>query len=480
MKQYDKFYIDGRWVSPAQSMSPFELIQPATEAPYGSVSLGSAEDVECAVRAARNAFASFGNTSKAERIALLERIVAAFQAREGELMAAITLEMGAPVSLKGQTGTGLAAFRQAIVTLRDYEFETRLGSSVVRREPIGVCGLIVAWNWPIQLLCTKLASAFAAGCTVVVKPSEFTPVSALVLAQVLHDARLPPGVFNLINGDGPTAGHAICRHPDVDMVSFTGSTRAGVLVAEAAAATVKRVCQELGGKSANVVLPDADLEAAARWNIARGFSNTAQSCHAPTRILVQRQQMEKLIELLACEAALVRVGDPQEPSTTMGPVVNRAQFERVQRYIRIGIDEGARLVCGGLGRPDGLALGYYVRPTVFADVTPAMTIAREEIFGPVLAVMPYATEEEAIAIANDTPYGLGAYVFSADRARARAVGARLRAGRVFYNGAPSNNVAPMGGYKQSGNGREMGVFGLEEYLEVKAMIGFEEAAAAAG
>jgi aldehyde dehydrogenase (NAD+) len=473
MNKLDKFYIDGAWVDPLHSRA-FELINPATETPFASVSLGSVQDVDRAVNAARKAFPSFSNTSKAERIALLESIVDAFQAREDDLMAAITLEMGAPKSMKAHTRTGLDAFKQAIITLRDYEFETRLGSNIVRREAIGVCGLISAWNWPIQLLANKLASALAAGCTVVLKPSEFTPLSAAILAEVLHSAGVPKGVFNLVNGDGPVVGNAISSHIDINMVSFTGSTRAGTLVAEAAAPTVKRVCQELGGKSPNIILPDADLEAAARWNITRGFSNTSQSCHAPTRILVQEQQLEKVLDLLQAEVRKVRVGDPQDPATTMGPVVNRSQFDRIQKYIQSGIEEGARLICGGLGRPDGLERGYFIKPTLFADVKPTMTIAREEIFGPVLSVISYSTEAEAIQIANDTPYGLGAYIFSSNREKGIAIGAQLQAGRVFFNGAPSNYVAPMGGYKQSGNGREMGVFGLEEYLEVKAMIGFME------
>jgi aldehyde dehydrogenase (NAD+) len=473
MKNYSQFYIDGEWVDPLGSTG-FELINPATETPFARVSLGSAEDVDRAVRAARRAFLTFGNTTKAERIALLERIIEAFQAREDDIMAAITLEMGAPRSLKAHTGSALTAFRQAIVTLKDYEFETRLGDNIVRREPIGVCGLITAWNWPIQLVATKLASALAAGCTVVLKPSEFTSLSAIVLAEVLHSAGVPKGVFNLVNGDGPTVGNAISRHPDIDLVSFTGSTRAGVLVAEAAAETVKRVCQELGGKSPNIILPDADLEAAARWNVSRGFSNSTQSCHAPTRILVQEQQVEQVLQLLQAEVEKIRVGDPQDPATTMGPVVNKSQFEKIQGYIQSGIEQGARLVCGGPGRPHGLERGYFVRPTIFGDVEPTMRIAREEIFGPVLVVISYSNEEEAIQIANETQYGLGAYIFTSDREKGRAIGARLQAGRVFYNGAPANYVAPMGGYKQSGNGREMGVFGLEEYLEVKAMIGFIE------
>ena len=472
MKHYGSFYIDGNWVE-GPSASPFVLINPADEQPFASISLGTSADVDRAVAAARRAFSAFSETSKEERLALLERIVEEFEAREDQILAAVSAEMGAPRSMKAHTRTGIDAFKQAIATLRDYEFETRLDDNIVRREAIGVCGLITAWNWPVQLICTKLSAAFAAGCTVVWKPSEFTPLSALGLAEAMHAAGVPAGVFNLINGDGPTVGSAICRHADVDMVSFTGSTRAGVQVAEAAAATVKRVSQELGGKSANIILPDADLAAAARWNAARAFSNTGQSCHSPTRILVQRQQLEPLVQLLRHESEKVHVGSPQDATTTMGPVVNKAQFERIQKYIQFGLDEGARLVCGGVGRPEGLDRGYFIQPTIFADVTPAMTIAREEIFGPVIAVLAYDTEDEAVAMANDTPYGLGGYVFSSDRKKAHAVGARMRAGRIFYNGAPSNNVAPMGGYKQSGNGREMGVFGLEEYLEVKAMIGFD-------
>lgn len=471
MKHHNKFYIDGQWVDPISSR-PFELINPATETPFATVSLGSVEDVNRAVAAARRAFPVFSKTTKAERIALLERIIERFQARENDILAAVTQELGAPKILKAHAQSALAAFQQAVVTLKAYEFETQLGNNIVRREAIGVCGLITAWNWPVQLIAIKLASALAAGCTVVLKPSEFTPVCALVLAEILHEAGVPNGVFNLVNGDGPTVGNAISGHPDLDLVSFTGSTRAGVLVAEAAAPSVKRVCQELGGKSANIILPDADLAAAAAYSIARGFSNTAQSCHAPSRMLVQKQQVEEVLQLLQAEVKKVRVGDPQDPVTTMGPVVNRAQFEKIQKYIQSALDEGARLVCGGVGRPDGLERGYFIKPTVFSDVKPTMTIAKEEIFGPVLAVIPYETIEEAIEIANSTAYGLGGYIFTKDRDMALSVGRQIQAGRIFLNGAPANTVAPMGGYKQSGNGREMGVFGLEEYLEVKAMLGF--------
>ena len=473
MDMYDKCYIDGQWVKPLSS-KPFELVNPATEAPFATVTLAGIEDVDRAVKAARAAFPSFSSTSKAQRLEWLEKIIGLLAERESEFEAAITVELGTPRSVRIHAGASLASFKQAVATLRDYDFEAEIGGNIVRREPIGVCGLITAWNWPLQLIATKLSMALAAGCTVVLKPSEFTPVSAILLTRVLHDAGVPKGVFNLVLGDGPTVGNAIARHPDIDLVSFTGSTRAGVLVAQAAAPSVKRVCQELGGKSANVILPDANLAEAARWNVSRAFANSGQSCHAPTRILVHETQLQELLALLREEASKVRVGDPQDASTTMGPVVNKAQFDRVQKYISIGLEEGARLVVGGPGRPEGIERGYFVRPTIFTDVKPNMTIAQEEIFGPVLAVLTYKTEAEAVAIANGTEYGLGAYVFSGDKQHGLAIGRQLRAGRVFLNGVPSNTAAPMGGYKRSGNGREMGVFGLEEYLEVKAMIGFEQ------
>jgi aldehyde dehydrogenase (NAD+) len=477
METYDKCYIDGQWIQPSTS-TRFELVNPSTEEPFASIALAGVAEVDRAVQAARRAFPSFSGTRKEERIALLERIVQLLTTREPEIEDAITLELGSPRHVKMHTVAAIASFKQAIETLREYGFETHLGGNIVRREAIGVCGLITAWNWPLQLLATKLSMALAAGCTAILKPSEFTPVSAILFTKVLHDAGVPKGVFNLVLGDGPVVGNAIAKHPDIDMVSFTGSTRAGILVAEAAAPSVKRVAQELGGKSANIILSDADLVAAAKWNVARAFANTGQSCHAPTRVLVHESQLEQILPLLREAASEVRVGDPKNPATNVGPVVNKAQFERVQKYIRIGLEEGARLVCGGEGRPQGLSRGYFVKPTIFADVKPGMTIAQEEIFGPVLAVLSYASDAEAVEIANGTQYGLGAYVFSGSREHGRAIGAQMRAGRVFLNGKPSNPAAPMGGYKKSGNGREMGVFGLEEFLEVKAMIGFEEPMAA--
>ncbi|MEZ5649970.1 MAG: aldehyde dehydrogenase family protein [Burkholderiaceae bacterium] len=471
MKHYGHFYIAGEWVDSLDS-TPFELVNPTTEEPFATVALGSPADVDRAVVAARRALPAFAASSKHERMALLDRIIAVYATRQAELMAALTEEMGAPRTLTQQTGAGLAALKQARATLEHYAFETREGINIIQREAIGVAGLITPWNWPVQLICNKLASAFAAGCPVVLKPSEFTPLNAFVLADILHEAGVPKGVFNLVNGDGPGVGAAIAAHEGIDIVSFTGSTRAGILVAEAAAASVKRVTQELGGKSANLILPDGDLKAAAEYNVTRGYSNSGQSCHSPTRILVQHDRLEELLgHLQEGIAQHIRLGDPTVESTTHGPVVNRAQFERIQGYIRTAIDEGGRLVCGGPGRPDGLARGFFVKPTVFV-VTPDMTIAREEIFGTVTAVMTYRTVDEAIELANGTSYGLGAYVFGQDRDQALAVCRQMKAGRVFYNGCAANTSAPMGGYKKSGNGREMGTYGMEEYLEIKAILGF--------
>ena len=470
MKHHGQFYIGGAWVD-ALGAERRELVNPATEEVFASVSMGNAKDVDRAVAAARAAFEGFSNTSTEERLALLDRIVERCVARQSDLARALTQEMGSPAKATMQVTGAADQFRQARRTLAAYRFERPMEGSIVRREAIGVCGLITPWNWPVQSPCTKLAYALAAGCTVVLKPSEYSPVSALLLAEILDEAGVPAGVFNLVIGDGPVVGTAISAHRDVDLVSFTGSTRAGILVAAAAAPTVKRVAQELGGKSANIVLPGADLAAAARWNVARGCFNSGQSCHAPSRILVHRDDLETLSRHLAEVAATLTVGDPTDPRTDLGPLVNAAQFERVRHYIRTGIDEGARLIAGGLDRPDGLSKGYFVRPTVFVDVTPEMTIAREEIFGPVLSVLSYGDEAEALRIANDTPYGLGGYVFAPSEAAGLAVARKIRAGRVSINGAPSNAAAPMGGYKQSGNGREMGEFGLEEYLDTKAIFG---------
>jgi aldehyde dehydrogenase (NAD+) len=469
-----KFYIDGAWVSPITPQL-HTVINPATEEPAGQISMGSRADVDKAVAAARRAFPSFSQTSAKERIALLERIVQGYDARREDLARAMTVEMGTPItfSRQVQNALGIGQFKQMAQTLATYEFDEVVNDTLIRREAIGVCGLITPWNWPINQVTTKLAAALGAGCTVVLKPSELSPLSVIILAEILHAAGVPSGVFNLVNGDGPTVGDAISIHPDIDMVSFTGSTRAGILIAKAAADTVKRVTQELGGKSANIVLPDADLRQAVADGLLAAFRNAGQSCIAPTRMLVHRSQLDEAQEIARQTVAQMKVGDPMDPAVVVGPLANKAQFEKVRRMIEIGIREGGTLVCGGTERPAGTNRGYFVRPTVFADVTSDMTIAREEIFGPVLSMMTYDSEEEAISIANDTVYGLGAYVQSKDLAHAQRVGAQLRAGRV-YLGAHRFPIldAPFGGYKRSGNGREMGRWGLEEYLEVKALIGY--------
>ncbi len=471
-----KFYIDGAWVEP---LTPhlFEVINPATEDVAGQISLGSSADVDRAVAAARRAFTTYSQSSRDERLALLQRIIDGFEARNGELARAMTAEMGSPITFSNevQTVNALTHFKEMISVLKSYEFERFMGGTLIRREPIGVCGLITPWNWPLNQVTSKLAPVIATGCTAVLKPSEIAPLSTILLAEILHDAGVPKGVFNLVNGDGPTVGEAISNHPDIDMVSFTGSTRAGILVAKGAATTVKRVVQELGGKSANILLPDADLEKAVPAGVLRCFTNTGQSCQAPTRMLVHRSQRDAAVALAKNAVDQVKVGDPLDPKTTMGPLVSKAQFDKVQGLIERGIREGATLVSGGVGRPADFNRGYFVRPTVFADVTPDMAIAKEEIFGPVLSMMTYETEDEAVTIANGTTYGLAGYVQGRDIERVRRVAARIRAGRIYLNGAPVDRSVPFGGYKQSGNGREHGVFGFEEYLEVKAVLGYQTA-----
>ena len=476
MNHYGKLYIDGHWVEPANSGQKV-LIDPFTEAPFATVATGgSAGDVDKAVAAARQSFETYSRTSVEERIALIDRIIAAYEGRVDEIAHVMAQEVGIPVSARAQATGPIGHFKVARDLLRTYRFETRLADTIIRREPIGVCALISPWNWPMQTPAIKAIYGLAAGCTLVLKPSDASPVSAIILAEIFEKAGVPKGVFNLVIGRGSEVGAALSSHPDVDMISFTGSTQAGARVGEAAARTVKRVSLELGGKSANIVLMDADLEKAARWNIQRCFFNAGQSCHAPSRMLVHESQMDEVIPYLVDEAASYRLGDPRNSVTTMGPVVNQAQFDSIQRYIRIGLDEGARLVCGGVGRPDGCNQGYFVKPTVFASVAPDMTIAKEEIFGPVLVVIPYSTEKEALEIANDSPYGLGGYVFGTDRKKAYEFASGLRAGRICFNGAATNSVTPMGGYKQSGIGRSMGSIGLEEYLEIKSVYGFDEEA----
>ncbi|WP_327726604.1 aldehyde dehydrogenase family protein [Streptomyces sp. NBC_00487] len=477
MKQYPHLYIDGRWTEPIEPHER-ELDDPTRQEVFARVALGSAADVDRAVAAAQRAFESFSTTSADERIALIDRVIAVYESYIDDFSELIAREVGIPVSSRAQVTGPAEHMRVARDLLRDYPFESRVGSAIVRREPIGVSALISPWNWPVQTGIIKTIYALAAGCTVVAKPSLNSAASGVLMAQVLHEADVPPGVFNLVNGTGREVGDALSHHPGVDMISFTGSTGAGKQVGAAAAGTVKRVCLELGGKSANIVLPDADLERAARWTIQRCFFNAGQSCHAPSRLLVHESQMEQVLPFLADEARRYRLGDPLEISTTMGPLVSAAQYMSVRGHIQSALDEGARLVTGGVERPDGLDRGYFVQPTVFAGVTPDMKIAQEEVFGPVMAVLSYRDEDDALRIANDSPYGLGGYVFGGDRANARRVVNGLRAGRVSYNGAPTDSCTPMGGYKQSGTGRSMGRFGLEEYLEVKSVYGFEDEAQA--
>jgi aldehyde dehydrogenase (NAD+) len=467
-----KFYIDGAWVDPV-TPRPLDVINPATEQAVARISLGSAADVDRAIRAARAAFTTYSRTSKEERIALLERIIEAYQARYDDIAKAISMEMGAPAYLatKAQAATGLGHLKQMIAVLKEYEFEHMQGRTRIIREPIGVCGFITPWNWPINQITCKVAPALAAGCTMVLKPSEIAPLNAIIFAEVLHAAGVPRGVFNLVNGDGPTVGQAIAAHPDVDLVSFTGSTRGGILVAKTAADTVKRVHQELGGKSANIILSDADLKKAVTDGVKSCFRNSGQSCNAPTRMFVPAEQMEDAMAVAREAAESVTVGPPGAADTVIGPVVSETQWNKIQRLIEAGMAEGATLVTGGPGRPEGLERGYYVRPTVFGNVKPAMTIAREEIFGPVLSILPYETEAQVVEMANDTVYGLAGYVQSGDAAHARRVAAELRAGQININGAPGDVAAPFGGYKQSGNGREWGKYGFEEFLEVKAVMG---------
>lgn len=475
MKQYPHLYIDGQWTEPTDPRE-VELVDPTREEPFAKVTLGTSADVDRAVSAARRAFESFSRTSVEERIALIDRIIETYESHIGEFSELIAREVGIPVSNRAQVTGPAEHMKVARDILRNYPFETSIGNAVVRREAIGVCALISPWNWPVQTGVIKTIYALAAGCTVVAKPSLNSAASGTLMAQVFHEANVPPGVFNLVNGTGREVGDALSRHPGVDMISFTGSTSAGRQVGATAADTVKRVSLELGGKSANIVLPDADLEKAARWNIQRSFFNAGQSCHAPTRMLVHESQIDQIVPFLVDEAQRFKLGDPLESTTTMGPVVSAAQYKSILDLIQSGIDEGARLVTGGVDRPEGLDEGYFIRPTVFTDVAPEMTIAREEIFGPVLAVIPYRDEEDALRIANASPYGLGGYVFGGDPVSARHVVNELRAGRVSFNGAATDSYTPMGGYKQSGIGRSMGRFGLEEYLEIKSVYGFEDEA----
>ncbi len=467
------FYIDGQWVEPTQPAS-LPVINPATEQVVAQVASGTGADVDRAVAAARRALAGWAATSVAERAGFLEKIHGLILQRQEVLAQALSLEMGAAMGFARAMHVPLAAehVRVARDVLLDYPFQTLHGSTAIAREPIGVCGLITPWNWPLYQITAKVAPAIAAGCTVVLKPSELSPLSALLFAQLVHDAGLPAGVFNLVNGSGAEVGGAMAAHDDIDMISITGSNRAGALVSQAAAPTVKRVTLELGGKSPNILLPDADFAKAVPLGVMSALRNVGQSCSAPTRMIVPRERLAEVEALAAATANGIVVGDPQAAETVLGPIANRAQYERVQAMIEVGLSEGARLVCGGPGRVEGFAKGFYTRPTVFSEVGPAMRIAQEEIFGPVLCILAYDTLDEAVAIANDTVYGLGAHVQGQDLEQVRAVAGRIRAGQVLLNYPTWNPMAPFGGYKRSGNGREYGVQGFEEYLETKAIVGF--------
>jgi aldehyde dehydrogenase (NAD+) len=469
---YNKFYINGEWVEPA-GRETIDVINPATEEAFATISMGTAEDVDAAAKAARAAFPAWSQSSVKERKTVLQKIMAGIQARAGDLAAAITSEMGAPVGLANaaQVPSGLGHFAAVLPVLENYKFQETRGSTLIVKEAAGVCGFITPWNWPLNQIACKVAPALAAGCTIVLKPSEVAPINAYILAEIIDECGLPPGVFNLVNGDGPNVGAAISAHPEVDVVSFTGSTRAGREVARAAADGIKRVTQELGGKSANIILDDtADFGKAVFSGVLNCFGNSGQSCNAPTRMLVPKARMGEAIESAKAAAAKAVVGDPNSEGTSLGPVVSELQFNKINALIEAGIKEGAELIAGGPGRPDGLDKGYFIKPTVFANVTNDMTIAREEVFGPVLTIIGYDDDADAIAIANDTEYGLSGYI-SGEPAHAQQIALQIRTGMVHINGAPLDISAPFGGYKKSGNGREWGLEGFEEYLETKAMMG---------
>jgi aldehyde dehydrogenase (NAD+) len=476
MREYLKFYVDGQWADPVE-LRTLDVINPASEAVCGRIALGSAADVDRAVRAARAAFDGYARTTREERIDLLQRILAEYEKRFGDLAAAVTEEMGAPASLaqRAQVPIGMGHFANAIEVLKTYPFEEQRGATLIVKEPIGVCGLITPWNWPLNQITAKVVPALATGCTMVLKPSEVAPFSGQIFAEIMQAAGVPAGVFNMVHGDGPGVGVALSSHPEVDMVSFTGSTRAGIEVARNAAPTVKRVAQELGGKSPNILLDDERFAAGVDHGVKLMMNNSGQSCNAPSRMLVPRRRMDEAAALAREVVEAMTVGDPNG-NHKLGPVASDVQFTKIQGLIRKGIDEGATLVVGGPGRPEGLEKGYYVKPTVFADVTSQMTIAREEIFGPVLSILGYDSLDEAIAIGNDTEYGLAAYVTGADLGRVREAARRLRAGQVSINGA-SDRAAPFGGYKMSGNGREWGDYAFQEYLEIKAVAGWAPEAA---
>ena len=474
MDHHKQFFIDGQWVDPL-TPNLLDVIDPATEEPYTQIAIGSAADVDRAVAAAKTAFATFSLVSREERLALLKRILEVYNERYEDIAQAVSQEMGAPISFarESQAGAGRGHMESTIAAFETYEFTEQRGKTLVVKEPIGVCALITPWNWPLNQIVCKVAPAIAAGCTVVLKPSEIAPISGIIFAEVMEAAGTPKGVFNLINGTGPDVGQIMAGHPDVDMVSFTGSTRAGIIVAKTAADTVKRVAQELGGKSANIVLPDADLQVAVSKGVEGCFGNSGQSCDAPTRMLVPADRHDEALAIAKTAADAFVTGDPRSEDTMLGPVVSQLQFDKIQRLIEAGIKEGATLVTGGPGRPENLNRGYYIRPTIFGNVSNDMTIAREEIFGPVLSILPYKDEEEAVAIANDTVYGLAAYIQSENLPHARKVAARMRAGSVYLNYPDWDTFAPFGGYKQSGNGREYADWAIHDFLEIKGVVGYD-------
>ena len=476
MKECMQFYINGEWVDPVDPKS-LDVINPATEEVIGKIAMGNSQDVDKAVSAAKEAFESFSETTKEERLALMGKILEVYQSRYDEIAETISSEMGAPLWLSkaAQAATGAGHFGTFMEVLKNYNFDEDKGTTRLRKEPVGVCGLITPWNWPINQIACKVAPALAAGCTMVLKPSEVSPLNAVIFTEVLHEAGVPAGVFNLVNGDGLSVGEAMSSHPDIDMMSFTGSTRAGVAVAKASADTVKRVSQELGGKSANIILDDADFNKSVAGGVTGCFMNSGQSCNAPTRMLVPADRQDEAVAIAKATAEATLVGDPKEVAAGgIGPVVSEVQFNKIQGLIEKGIEEGATLVAGGPGKPEGFNAGYYVKPTIFSDVSNDMTIAREEIFGPVLSILPYKDEEDAILIANDTEYGLSGYV-SGSQEKAQKFAEKFRSGNVHVNGAGPDFNAPFGGYKKSGNGREWGDLGFEEFLEIKAILGYNAA-----
>jgi aldehyde dehydrogenase (NAD+) len=476
MQHERQHYVNGTWVDPLEPKL-LDVIDPSTEAAFTQIAVGGPADVDRAVAAARAAFPSFSATTRKQRLDLLRAILDEYNKRRQDIAAVLSQEMGAPLKFayERQTATGTNHLLRMIQVLEEYKFDELQGTTQIKREPIGVVGLITPWNWPINQIVCKVAPAIAAGCTMVLKPSEVAPLNAVIWSEVMHAAGVPAGVYNMVQGEGGVVGSAMSAHPDIDMMSFTGSTRAGILVAQASATTVKRVAQELGGKSANILLPDVDFKTAVTKGVLGMMGNSGQSCNAPTRMFVPRDRQDEVKAIAKAAAESVLVGPVNDERTTIGPVVSEVQFNKIQRLIQAGIDEGAELVTGGVGRPENCNRGYFVRPTVFANVRNDMTIAREEIFGPVLSILPYKDEAEAITLANDTVYGLAAYVQSSDIGHARKVASQMRAGNVFVNYPAPDTAAPFGGYKQSGNGREYGKWALDEFCEIKAVIGYEAA-----